>query len=186
MINKNLMTVVVLIFASAFVFAQKKDVPQHKYVGAKTCGMCHRTAKQGEQLKIWENSKHAHAYKTLESKEADKIAKEKGFKTPAVKTPECLECHAPQYNVDAKYLEKKFNIEDGVQCETCHGPGSDYKNFSVMKNQKKAVAAGLVIHTDMEKFCVTCHNEKNPTMKKGEKVDVKALWAKIKHDIPKK
>ena len=45
-----------------------------------TCGMCHKKADQGEQLKIWEESAHANAFKTFKSEEADKIAAEKGYK----------------------------------------------------------------------------------------------------------
>ncbi len=157
--------------------------PQHAYVGTKMCGMCHRSEKQGNQLGIWQKSKHAQAYKTLESDEANKIAKEKGFTTPAVKTPECLKCHVTGYDVKASFLEKNFKIEDGVQCETCHGPGADYKSLSVMKNKKEAIAKGLVI-PDIKTFCVKCHNSESPTWKKGETFDADAMWAKIKHPIP--
>jgi uncharacterized protein YxeA len=65
-----------------------------KYVGIKTCGMCHKKENVGQQLIIWQESRHAQAYKTLQTEEADKIAKEKGFTTKAVDTPECLKCHA--------------------------------------------------------------------------------------------
>ncbi len=167
-----------LFFLSSFALAQDKKV--HKYVGVKTCGMCHRTAKQGEQLKIWQNSKHSKAYETLKTDEANKIAKEKGFKTPAVETKECLECHATAWQKDAP-VEAKFSVEDGVQCETCHGPGSDYKSFSIMKNRDKAIANGLILHEDKAKFCETCHNKKSPTFKS---FDYDKMWAKIKHDIP--
>lgn len=155
---------------------------QHSYVGVKTCGMCHKSEKSGKQLEIWENSLHAQAYKTLQTEKADKIAKEKGFKTKASETPECLKCHASGYNVDASLLGSKFKVEDGVQCETCHGPGSDYKSMKIMKNKDEAVKNGLKLYEKPEELCITCHNAESPT---AVEFDFATQWEKIKHNIPK-
>jgi hypothetical protein len=174
---KSLLVVVIF---SSLLFSQEK--PKHEFVGVKTCAMCHKTEKQGNQFGIWEKSKHAQAYKTLQSAEADKIAKEKGFKTKAVETPECLKCHTSGSNVDASLLGKKFNIEDGVQCETCHGPGGDYKSIKIMKDQKAAIENGLVVPEDINTFCVKCHNSESPTFDKN--MDLSKMWEKIKHTIP--
>lgn len=158
-------------------------VAQNKYVGVKMCAPCHRSAKQGKQFDIWKGSKHAEAYKALTSAKADEIAKSKGFKTKAAETPECLECHT--VTADAKLFAKTFDVKDGVQCEKCHGAGSKYKSISTMKNQDKAVAAGLHIwktDAEIETLCKTCHNDKSPTHKA---FDFKEMWPKIKHMIPK-
>jgi hypothetical protein len=155
---------------------------EHSYVGAETCGMCHKTEKQGSQFSIWKSSAHSKAYETLKSEKANKIAQEKGFKTPAVETPECLKCHASGYNVDASMLGKKFKVEDGVQCETCHGPGSDYKDMKVMKNKELAMKNGLIIHDKIDNFCINCHNAESPTF---VDMNIEEAWQKIKHDIPK-
>jgi len=181
----SLITAITLFFAfSNYTNILAGDGPQ--YVGVKTCGMCHKKAKGGNQLKIWQDSKHAQAYKTLQTAEADKIAKEKGFTTKAVETPECLECHTVAYNVDASLKGKKFKVEDGVQCENCHGPGSKYKKKSTMKDHAKAVAAGLTEYKDeaaIKKQCETCHNKKSPTYKE---FDFAKRWKEIAHEIPKK
>lgn len=156
-------------------------VAQNKYVGAKSCGMCHKKAKDGEQFKIWKNSKHAKAYETLKTPEADKIAGGK-----AIENDECLSCHVTGHGEAAKLFKKKFKVEDGVQCESCHGAGSKYKSKKTMKDHAKAVAAGLTDFKDeatIEKLCRTCHNEKSPSFKG---FDFKKMWAKIKHPIPKK
>ncbi len=185
MLKKILVTA--LLFVSPLLLAQnepaKTEAKPHGYVGAEMCGMCHKTEKQGKQLSIWQESKHAQAYKTLLTDEANKIAKEKGFTTPAAKTPECLKCHVTAYGVDASLLGPKFNMEDGVQCESCHGAGADYKMLSIMKDKEKAIANGLQIHTDLKTFCATCHNSQSPTYKEGW--DAEASFQKIKHDIPK-
>jgi len=149
---------------------------QAKYVGTKVCGMCHKTEKQGQQLKIWSGSKHAQAYKTLLTTKADDIAKKKGGKK-AVETPECLKCH-----VGEKALVESAFKEDGVQCETCHGAGSEYKAMTVMKNKEEAVKKGLMVPKDTEKFCKTCHNPESPSYKEFKFND---MWKKIVHTTPK-
>ncbi|MBI5729914.1 MAG: cytochrome c family protein [Ignavibacteriales bacterium] len=152
------------------------------YEGAQVCGMCHKTEKQGQQLKIWAESKHAQAYKTLLTAKADDIAKKKGGKK-AAETPECLKCHVSGYNVDKALVGAKFKVEDGVQCETCHGPGSGYKAMNVMKNKEEAIKKGLIVHKeDKEKFCKTCHNPESPSYK-DFKFD--EMWKKIVHAKPK-
>src|SRR5690606_11965400 len=130
-----------ILIASLFIFSPllaAQQVNQHngtsKFIGAEACGTCHKTEKQGSQLSIWKESKHAKAFETLKTDKANQIAAELGHKTSAAETEACLACHASGYNVDAKFREAKFKIEDGVQCETCHGAGSEYKSLKVMKN----------------------------------------------------
>jgi nitrate/TMAO reductase-like tetraheme cytochrome c subunit len=144
--------------------------------------MCHKTEKQGNQLSIWQNSKHAQAYNVLKDAKADEIAKSKGFQTKAIETPECLKCHASGYNVDAKLIGEKFKVEDGVQCETCHGAGADYKSKKVMENKEEAIANGLIVHANIEEFCITCHNAESPTY---VEFNFETMWDKIKHPVPK-
>ena len=155
---------------------------EHGFVGTSTCGMCHKSEKQGSQLSIWQNSKHALAYEALNSAKADEIAKSKGFQTKAIETPECLKCHASGYNVDAKMLSDKFKITDGVQCETCHGAGADYKSKKIMENREEAIANGLNVPTNIEEFCITCHNAESPTY---VEFNFETMWDKIKHPVPK-
>lgn len=175
----SLSLVIISFLLTSTSFAQNN----FSYIGAEACGMCHKTEKQGSQLSIWKNSNHAKAYETLKSEKANQIAKEKGFSTPAVETPECLKCHVTGYNVDASMLGKKFKVEDGVQCETCHGPGSAYKDMKIMKDRTLAVKNGLIIHEEKEKFCIGCHNAESPTY---TGFDFEEYWSKIAHNIPKK
>lgn len=158
---------------------------QNSYIGVKKCGMCHKKDKTGNQLKVWKGSLHSKAYETLTTKEADEISMKKDGKK-AVENENCLKCHAPQFNVEKTLLGKKFKIEDGVQCETCHGAGSGYKSKKVMKDRAKAVAKGLVVFKDeaaIKAQCVTCHNPESPTYKEFK---FEEYWGKIKHMVPKK
>lgn len=65
----------------------------------------------------------------------------------------CGECHDVQHESWAKgaHAARKPPLD----CESCHGPGSEYKANSVMKNAEKARAAGLVIPD--KAFCAQCH-----------------------------
>lgn len=173
----KLCLVVLFLYSSTLIFSQSNS-----FIGAEACGVCHKSEKQGKQLSIWQNSAHAKAFETLKTEKADKIAKEKGFKTAAAKTEECLKCHASGFTADAKIQGKKFKVEDGVQCETCHGAGSGYKDMKVMKDKQLAVKNGLKVHDKVEDLCVTCHNSESPTFKK---MDFAAAWKKIEHKVPK-
>jgi Cytochrome c554 and c-prime len=151
----------------------------HTYVGVKGCGICHKSEKSGNQLGIWQKTKHAQAYTTLTTVAANNIAKAKGITTPAAESPACLKCHAI-------VGDAKADVKDGVQCEVCHSPGSDYKSLTVMKNKGQAVAAGLKVYKDkaaIEKQCRTCHNAMSPTTKEFK---FEERWEKIQHPVPKK
>ena len=164
-----------LILVLVVGFSAQADA--NKYVGVKMCSMCHKADKTGNQFAIWQKSAHAGAYKTLTGEKAAAIAKTKNLKN-AAEAPECLECHGA---VDAK-LVGTYDVKDGVQCETCHGPGSNYKTVSIMKNKDLAITNGLMLYSNLEGYCVKCHNEKSPTYVKQ---DVNLMWEKIKHPIPK-
>jgi hypothetical protein len=72
-------------------------------------------------------------------------------------------------------------IAQGVTCEICHGPGSDYKKMSIMKNRENAVQNGLIVyasHDAIKEKCVTCHTD--------EHFNFNAAWEKIKHPKPPK
>lgn len=177
---KNLIYILTALIFAPFLIIQAQN--GNTYVGVETCAMCHKTEKQGSQLSIWQNSAHSKAFETLKTEKANQIATEKGFKTPAVETPECLKCHVTGYNLDASMLGKKFKVEDGVQCETCHGAGSAYKDMKVMKDKDLAVKNGLVMHEKLESFCIGCHNVESPTY---VDMDINEAWQKIKHSVPK-
>jgi len=151
------------------------------YVGAETCGMCHKSEKQGSQLSIWKASAHSKAYEVLKTAEADSIAKAKGLSTNAVLSEACLKCHVSGYNINASLKTAKFKMEDGVQCETCHGAGSAYKDMKIMKDKNLAIQKGLIVPDKLEEFCVSCHNNESPTF---VKMDINEAWDKIKHNIP--
>ncbi|MBS1516752.1 MAG: cytochrome C554 [Bacteroidetes bacterium] len=161
------------------------DISQtkYKYVGVNTCtGVCHNSESQGDQYIIWKESAHSKAYKTLQTIQADSIASSKGFTSPASETPECVRCHTIGKIPDESEFQASFDITQGVQCESCHGPGSGYKSGSIMRDKDKAVKNGLILHTEKRKFCITCHNSESPTY---FEFNYEPMWEMIAHSKPK-
>lgn len=177
-----------------FIFASSNfEIAKHKYIGVKSC-TCHKMASKGNQIDIWQKTKHASAYNVLKTEEANKYAKDKGFEKPAVETPECLTCHITGYAQDTA---EKYSQEEGVTCEACHGPASDWKNLHSKKDKlADAIEAGFIIiritepidkekpegMSKVEEHCRTCHNEKSPTFKEFKFAE---MWKQIAHPLPK-
>ena len=132
------------------------------YVGVKTCGMCHKKEETGNQLGNWEKSPHAKAFATLGTPEAKEAAKKLGVDDPQ-KSGKCLKCHSTAYNFTESVATEKVKVEDGVVCESCHGPGKKYMSKSTMEDREKAIAAGLV-HPATQS-CKLCHNSESPNFK---------------------
>ena len=153
---------------------------KYKYVGVNTCvNSCHSTEQQGNQYEVWKSSKHSVAFLTLQTAAADSIAKSLGYKTSASETKQCIKCHVLGKDFDQSELLSTFEVSQGVQCESCHGPGSGYNKLSVMKDSVKSVSKGLIIHTEKEKWCINCHNPESPTY---IPFDYEALWQMIAHN----
>ncbi len=77
----------------------------------------------------------------------------------------CKLCHRVQFESWAQTAHGKRTPP--LDCESCHGPGSDYKSMPVMKDAAQAQAAGLVIPGAA--FCATCHKHgwKDDQLKKA-------------------
>ena len=144
-----------------------------RYVGAEKCKMCHNRKDQVNQYDIWSHSGHAKAFETLATDKAKEFAAKAGVKGDPQKAPECLECHVTGFGLDSTHFAEGFPKESGVQCESCHGPGSDYKAPSIMSTtkyasgreaqHKLALGAGLIIPD--EQTCIKCHNKRSPAFK---------------------
>ncbi len=172
----------ILIIALILSFGFAQDF---EYVGTKKCGSCHKKEEQGAQLGKWESGSHAGAFETLKSEEAIKIAQEKGLEMDPWEAAECLKCHTTGYGAGGyevkdeafwnpaaddrkgKKAVKLMSALQAVGCESCHGPGSEYKS----KKKMKAIYAGEVDGATLglmpitEETCVGCHNEESPTFK---------------------
>ncbi|UCF32499.1 MAG: SMP-30/gluconolactonase/LRE family protein [Phycisphaerales bacterium] len=108
------------------------DLPAGSYVGADVCAVCHVT-EHGE----WSGTIHKEAFNNLPPFAQD----------PAMG---CVECHTVGF--------EQGGFEDiattpefaGVQCENCHGPGSDHASLATTEN--------IVIDLTAE-LCGACHTD---------------------------
>ena len=148
----------------AIIFSTAANAQSFKYIGAAKCKMCHNKAEKGEQFNKWEAGPHAKAMESLKGDEA--------------KDPKCLKCHSTAGSVDAGMIAT-IKVEEGVSCESCHGPGSVYKSAAIMKNQKLALSKGMI--QPEEAVCKNCHNEESPHYKGFNYAE---YVAKISHDDP--
>ena len=165
---------------------------EHEYIGVEKCGTCHEKALYGDQVAKWRDSAHAKAYTSLASDKALEYAKTKGIEGSPQQAKECLECHVTSHGVAPALIKYDLEPADGVQCESCHGAGADYRKREIMSDLEQAKAKGLVPQT--EAVCTDCHNDRSPawdparfTLPDGKRAgfDFEQAVAKIAHATPK-
>ena len=129
------------------------------YVGSQQCQSCH-----SEAYDIWERSKHATAWKTLERGEVEK------YHAPVTQYPDCISCHVVGFREKSGFINIERTPHLGaVGCERCHGPGSAHVADPQVKMGK--VGNGLPAMV-----CTQCHDfEQSPDF------DYRQRWATIKH-----
>jgi len=171
-IKKSLILVCLSVFLVSNLSAQT-----YKYIGADKCKMCHNKPATGDQYNKWLKDPHANAFKSLGSQASVDYAKKNGIADPK-KDQKCLKCHSTFAAVDPK-LRGGILADEGVSCESCHGPGSAYKSPAIMKSTEQSLAKGLVLPD--QKLCVTCHNKENPFHKE---FNFATFSAKVAHPNP--
>jgi hypothetical protein len=163
---------------------------EHEFAGHKKCKTCHKKTEIGNQFGVWLESRHAKAYETLGTEKAKKWGAEVGVDNPQT-DDRCIKCHSTAHGVPDDMVSKKFDRTAGVQCESCHGAGKDYRKKKIMMDRDKAIEKGLIIPT--EAVCTKCHNDESPawdpqrfTLADGSKVgfDFEQAAKKIAHPIP--
>ena len=172
---------VLAIAAVAGILAVAQPPKKPVYMGARACGGCHYGPGMGNQYSLWLHSKHSMAYATLAKPESLRIAAISGLRQAPQEAAICLGCHATGSQAEDWEKDDDFRIEDGVQCETCHGPGSEYMPETVMRNRQAARKAGLRMPTEQD--CLVCHIEKGShvAVLQSPTVDLKKRKKEIDH-----
>ena len=166
----------------------------HQYVGAAKCKTCHGKELIGDQYGVWKTKDpHRRAFETLRSEASRAIAVQRGLAKPPHEAPECLECHVTAFGAPATQVVTPLDPAAGVQCESCHGPGRDYRKKKIMSDHEQAHAKGLWHADEDPAICAKCHNERSPTFDakryslpggKHAGFDFEQAKAKIPHPIP--
>lgn len=140
-----------------------------KYTGPGSCSSpsCHGGVQPRSDTSVLQNEystwvvkdKHAHAYEVLSNSVAKRMAKILELRA-ADTAPKCLACHA--LDVPADLRARTFDLTDGVSCESCHGPASNWLGPHTTRGwtHEKSVEAGMYDDRDLvhrSEKCLSCH-----------------------------
>jgi hypothetical protein len=166
----------------------------HRYVGVRKCRTCHKKELLGNQIATWQQGPHRAALETLRNERSVALAQQLELQLPSHQAPECLRCHVTAYALPEIAFAYELEATDGVQCESCHGPGRDYRKKKVMSDPKAAAKNGLWNLDRGTAVCATCHNPQSPTWDPeryalegggGAGFDFDQALKRIAHPIPK-
>ncbi len=155
-------------------FAQSQSaisrIEQHKHLGVASCasGVCHGSNKpfkdstvMRNEFALWQQfDPHAtKALQALSSADGQSIARKLGL-GDATQAKVCLDCHAD--NIPAALRGDKFQVDDGIGCESCHGGAEKWIASHADKKVTHAenLAAGLYPTEDpvaRAELCLGCH-----------------------------
>jgi hypothetical protein len=171
-LKKILTGVLSVMFAMAFLFAVNAEAGA-KYIGGKKCKACHM-----KQYKSWAKTTMATSFENLKAgvKAAEKTAAGLDANKDYTADAGCLKCHTTGYGKPGGFTTIEATPKlAGVQCEGCHGPGSEYAK--VMKANKtkwktdgytseELKVIGLTIPSEDEAGCMACHGGDSPFTEK--------------------
>lgn len=147
-----------------------------KYVGMTTCANsgCHGSTQPLHTTSVLQNEYltwlsdtqrgkgHAVAYNVLFSDRSARIARNMHLRGKAYQETVCLDCHST--NVPARLVSSsgRIDLEDGVQCEACHGPASGWRAEHTQAGwtHEQSVQRGMIDLRNVPargSLCLTCH-----------------------------
>lgn len=141
-----------------------------KYLGAGSCAAsaCHGSEKPRKTNNILQNEyvtwarhgQHSGAWDVLLEADAKRIGMHLGITAPET-DPTCLKCHATYVSKETLQGER-YQLEDGVSCESCHGPAENWiKSHTATGNtHEDNVRNGMRDLFPLEqraRLCMECH-----------------------------
>ncbi len=199
-----LLTAAMLVLVLGAVSSDSAEEPPGepaRYVGAAVCGECHGSEPLGRQFQRWTGSMHARSYLALGTGYAEMIDPQargladvghgKAIAEEAERLgreTECSECHAAGSAVDEPLRAPGFHLEDGVQCEICHGPGSVHAAAMkiVMDEGTRQVPPAARLRRIPLDGCMKCHREKpSHAVLEREPFNSEKAWKAIAHPLAK-
>lgn len=164
--------ILLVAFSPSVGFAQARGAASEgagKYTGPGSCAStaCHGAITPQNVNEVLQNEystwivkdKHAQSYKALTGAVGERMAGILGL-GKAETAPRCLACHA--LNPPAELRSRTFDVSEGVNCESCHGPASGWLGPHTERDwsHAKSVALGMVDTRDIAKRtekCLSCH-----------------------------
>lgn len=134
---------------TAFAPQLPAELPEgYQIAGTDSCRKCHE-----DDCRLWDGSKHAEAWRTLEGR---------GHHVD----PYCQQCHTTGYGLPGGFVSAmKSASRAAVGCESCHGPSLTHAQEP---KQKTAFLA--------RDQCVRCHDREN-----SPSFDYVAYWERVTH-----
>ncbi|MEO0452576.1 MAG: multiheme c-type cytochrome [Verrucomicrobiota bacterium] len=163
------------------------------YLGGLTCqtSMCHGGAAElSKQYMIWKNlDPHSKSYATLTTAWSKRMAESLEIKDPA-KSSQCTVCHAPLAEVEPEWKTSAATVMEGVSCESCHGPASEYllAHTRMDYSYDQKVASGLRDLHDLynrANTCVACHQTLAPELKQAGHPELVFDFASLQEREPR-
>lgn len=140
------------------------------FVGAVGCSssLCHGGAgpNRGSYTTWKAKDIHHTSWETLGTNRSDAMAKAIGGES-ALKTWRCTECHMPMATVPPSRMSADVDPKDGVSCETCHGPASEWIRTHTRLDLTHAQRLSIGMK-DLESLyvrantCIACHQNVDP------------------------
>lgn len=152
------------------------------YVGTEACRPCHPSA-----FEIWVSSPHARTALYLSTQTGREMeAREAERERRTGEKFECRRCHEPPGPGVVAKFGPGYHPEDGVQCETCHGPGEEHV---IVETAKDTLSGHKIFNPkNGNDFCQICHYEEKPFHVPAELrtplFDYKTAWKRIAHPTP--
>jgi hypothetical protein len=149
--------------------AAKPPADTSKYTGPGSCSStsCHGGVKPRADSRIFQNEysiwvvkdKHAKAYDALMGPVGQRMGRILGL-GKSEQSAKCLACHA--LDVPAEARAKTFELNEGVTCESCHGPASSWLGPHTTRGwtHEQSVAAGMYDTRNLVRRtekCLACH-----------------------------
>ena len=177
--------ILIAVAAAAFFyvyFSRQNDVSP-SFVGSSRCGVCHTQESMGSQFRIWKTGPHSKAFSLLGEDSVKLYLKEHNIVADS-----CMSCHTTLGRISLNRYEAALNSE-GVGCERCHGPGSEYALYNIMNDHQAFVARGGV--SGSLEDCTQCHVANLDSVAhhcpfQTRNFNVDSAWIKIQHQIPTK
>lgn len=147
---------------------QSTDKPRYQGTGSCSSSNCHGSVNPIKGARVLQNEyytwskhdSHSKAYTNLLKPEAQRMARHLGLGDPS-KERLCLECHST-YVPDPAQRGDRYTVEDGVSCESCHGPAEKWlsSHSTSEATHSQNITNGLRDTVNPEKratLCLSCH-----------------------------